>query len=115
MRSVSVTSFASSAMYAAPANTISAMPPIHDTHAAESPAYPPIQGAIARTSPTTDMAQWSRVGSRAISDQAPYMTVMAPNPRVKPAPTGEVCAHAGVVAVINPSAIDVHPTTLWFP
>jgi hypothetical protein len=110
--SVSLTAPASSAIYAAPASTIRATPPIHDTQAAPSPAYPPIHGAIANTSPTTDMAQWSRVGSRAIRDHPPYINVMAPRPKVKPAPTALVCAHAGVTAVPRPSAIVVHPTAV---
>ena len=59
---------------------ISATPPIHDTQAAPSPAYPPIHGAIAKTSPTTDMAQWSRVGSRAISDHPHTSASSPPNP-----------------------------------
>ena len=58
------------------------------------------------------MAQWSRVGSRAISDNPPYINVMAPSPKVKPAPTAVVCAHAGVTAITRPSAIDVHPTAV---
>ena len=58
------------------------------------------------------MAQWSRVGSRAISDHPPYINVMAPRPNVKPAPTAVVCAHTGVTAISRPSAIDVHPTAV---
>ena len=60
------------------------------------------------------MAQWSRVGSRAISDHPPYINVMAPRPNVKPAPTAVVCAHAGVTAITRPNAIDIHPTVDLF-
>src|ERR1700737_4613777 len=42
------------------------------------------------------------------------MTVMAPRPRVKPAPTGVVVAQAGVTAVARPNAIAVHPTAVLF-
>src|ERR1700694_1233178 len=42
------------------------------------------------------------------------MTVMAPRPRVKPAPTGVVVAQAGVTVVARPNAIAVHPTAVLF-
>src|ERR1700682_2905840 len=97
-------------MYAAPASTSSSRPVVQATQAAPSPANPPTHGAIASTRPTTERAQWSRVGARASSEHPPSITVMAPSPTVKPAPTGVVVAQAGVTAVARPSAIAVHPT-----